>query len=149
MNDGLRKQLIDPGVKQDDLVVDIPQDFYPSEFMRARRPELFSDSRIVRESHLSQEIFEYHLNTFTNRKQEIQFEHFCRRLIEKEVCPNILPQTGPTGGGDSKVDAETYPVAEEIALRWYEGAGIESSQERWAFAFSAKKTWRPKINSDV
>jgi len=117
--------------------------------MRARRPELFSDSTIHKEPLLTREVFEYHLDTLTNRKQETEFEHFCRRLSEKELCPNLIPQTGPTGGGDSKVDSETYPVADAISLRWYEGIGRESSQERWAFAFSAKKRWRQKVESDV
>ena len=126
-----------------------PQNFRPSEFMRARRPELFSDSKVIGEPRLSPEVFEYHLDTLTSRKQETEFEHFCRRLAEKEICPNILPQTGPTGGGDSKVDAETYPVSDATSLRWYEGLGREAAQERWAFAFSAKKTWRSKVQSDV
>jgi hypothetical protein len=94
-------------------------------------------------------VFENHLETLTNRKQENDFEHFCRKLAEKEICPNLIPQTGPTGGGDSKVDTETYPVADAISLIWYEGIGREASQERWAFAFSAKKKWRPKVDSDV
>jgi hypothetical protein len=117
--------------------------------MRARRPELFSDSQLIHEPQLSREVFEYQLETLTSRKQEIEFEHFCRKLAEKEICPNLLPQTGPTGGGDSKVDSETYPVADEIALRWYEGIGREAAQERWGFAFSAKKKWRPKVRADV
>lgn len=125
------------------------QDFRPSQFMRARRPELFSDSKVTGELRLTQEVFEYHLDTLTSRKQETEFEYFCRRLAEKELCPNLLPQTGPTGGGDSKVDAETYPVADEIALLWYEGIGRRGSRERWAFAFSAKKDWRTKVRSDV
>jgi len=123
--------------------------FRPSDFMRARHPELFSDSRIVAEDRISPEIFEYHLETLTNRKQETEFEHFCRRLAEKEICPNLLPQTGPTGGGDSKADAETYPVADDLAIRWYEGVGREASRERWAFAFSTKKAWPSKVRSDV
>jgi hypothetical protein len=123
--------------------------FKPSEYMRARRPELFSDSHIIEESRLKREVFEYRLETLTSRKQEYEFEHFCRRLAEKEICPNLLPQTGPTGGGDSKTDTETYPVADDIALRWYEGIGREASKERWAFAFSAKKKWRPKARQDV
>jgi hypothetical protein len=127
MNDKLRKQSRNHKLNQDELGGNVFQDFRPSEFMRARRPELFSDSRILGELPLTREVFEYHLNTLTGRKQEIEFEHFCRRLAEKELCPNLMPQTGPTGGGDSKVDAETYPVADEIALRWYEGIGRESS----------------------
>ncbi|MFZ5451590.1 MAG: hypothetical protein ACOZF2_06940 [Thermodesulfobacteriota bacterium] len=123
--------------------------FSPKEFMRGRRPELFSDSKYLAEPLISREQFEYFLNTLTSRKQENEFEHFCRRLAEKELCPNLLPQTGPSGGGDSKVDAETYPVADEIAARWYEGIVQKVAQERWAFAFSAKKDWRSKVQSDV
>jgi hypothetical protein len=121
----------------------------PSEFMRARHPNLFSDSTIINTINMPRESFEYYLDTLTNRKQEIEFEHFCRRLAEKELCPNLIPQTGPTGGGDSQVDTETYPVADQIAIRWYEGIGQEAFKERWAFAFSAKKDWRTKVKSDV
>jgi hypothetical protein len=121
----------------------------PSDFMRARRPELYSDTTFVDEPALSRSQFEFHLDTLTQRKDEIRFEHFCRRLAEKELCPNLLPQTGPTGGGDSKTDAETYPVADSIAERWYIGDPSKAAQERWAFAFSAKKDWRPKVRSDV
>lgn len=124
-------------------------EFRPSDFMRARRPYLFSDSETVSEPRLSREVLDYHLETLTSRKQEIEFEHFCRRLAEKEICRNLLPQSGPTGGGDSKVDAETYPVAEAISIRWYEGNAKESGQERWAFAFSAKQDWASKVAADV
>jgi hypothetical protein len=60
-----------------------------------------------------------------------------------------LPQTGPTGGGDSKVDSETYPISDAVSLRWYEGIGREAASERWAFAISAKQQWRSKVRSDV
>lgn len=117
--------------------------------MRARHPELFSDSCVTSLPTLTKEVFEYHLELLTSRKEETVFEHFCRRLAEKELCPNLSPQTGPTGGGDSKCDAETYPVAEQIALRWYEGQASVATQERWALAFSAKQEWRSKVRSDV
>jgi hypothetical protein len=123
--------------------------FSPTDFMRARRPELFSDTVVIEEPVLDRNHVEFHLDTLTQRKEEIRFEHFCRRLAEKELCPNLLPQTGPTGGGDSKVDTETYPVANSISERWYEGDPERASQERWAFAFSAKKRWRPKVKDDV
>jgi hypothetical protein len=123
--------------------------YRPSEFMRGRRPHLFSDSITNNVPRVPKEVFEFHLETLTSRKQETEFEHFARKLVEKEICPNLIPQTGPTGGGDSKVDTETYPVSDQIALRWYVGSGNEASQERWAFAISAKKTWRSKIASDV
>jgi hypothetical protein len=128
----------------------LKEEFKPSEYMRARRPELFSDSRIESEPLLGRELFEYHLETLTSRKEEVKFEHFCRRLCEQEICPNLLPQTGPTGGGDSKTDSENYPVAESIAMRWYEGVDtVAAARERWGFAFSAKKKWRQKAISDI
>lgn len=120
----------------------------PRDFMRARHPDLFSDTRVADVPRLSKAMFEYHLDTLTRRKQEYEFEHFCRKLAEKEICPNLRVQTGPTGGGDSKVDTETYPVAEEIAERWWIGSP-SAGVERWAFAFSAKKVWKPKIKADV
>ena len=120
----------------------------PREFMRARHPDLFSDTQVDNVSQLQKEVFEYFLDTLTSRKQEYEFEHFCRKLAEKEICPNLRVQTGPTGGGDSKVDTETYPVAEEIAERWWIGSPAAGA-ERWAFAFSAKKEWKPKVRADV
>lgn len=120
----------------------------PRELMRSRHPDLFSDSVVEERPILARPVFEYHLETLTARKEEYQFEHFCRLIAEKEVCPNLRVQTGPTGGGDSKVDSETYPVAKEISNRWWLGEPSGGS-ERWAFAFSAKKTWKSKLEADV
>jgi hypothetical protein len=120
----------------------------PRELMRARHPDLFSDSEVEASPVLAKSVFEYHLDTLTSRKQEYEFEHFCRKLAEREVCPNLRVQTGPTGGGDSKVDSETYPVADEISERWWVGEPSGGSQ-RWGFAFSAKKAWKPKVRADV
>jgi len=93
--------------------------FKPSEYMRARRPELFSDTTPMMVPLLEKGFLEYQLETLTSRKQELVFEEFCRRLASLEICPNIKPQTGPIGGGDSKVDAPTYPVASALAERCY------------------------------
>ena len=120
----------------------------PREMMRDKRPYLFSDSDIDQSHSLPRVNFEYHLETLTARKQEYEFEDFCRKLAEKELCPNLTIQTGPTGGGDSKADAETYPVAPKISERWWIGSPASGS-EQWAFAFSAKKDWKPKLKSDV
>lgn len=120
----------------------------PRELMRARHPDLFSDSVIESRPVLPRPVFDHHLDTLTARKEEYQFEHFCRLIAEKEICPNLRIQTGPTGGGDSKVDSESYPVAKEISERWWVGEPAGGS-ERWAFAFSAKKKWKPKLEADV
>jgi len=120
----------------------------PKELMRKLHPDLFSDSYIDDDLLLPQERFEYCLETLTNHKKEYEFEHFCRELAEREICPNLRIQTGPTGGGDSKVDTETYPVAEKIAEQWWVGSPSAAS-DRWAFAFSAKKKWKLKVKADV
>ncbi len=111
-----------------------PSPFSPREFLKAQRPERFSDSVSEGQPVLDRTLLEYHLDTLTNRSQETDFQNFARHLAEKEVCPNLLPQTGPTGGGDSKVDSETYPVADDLSLAWYVGTGREAASERWAFA---------------
>lgn len=121
----------------------------PSEFMRARRPELFSDSVMQEKSNVERSFLDYHLQTLTSRKQEQAFEEFCRRLAELTICPNLKPQTGPTGGGDSKTDASTYPVAPVLADRCYWGLANPPSGEEWAFAFSAKKKWKEKLYLDM
>jgi hypothetical protein len=127
----------------------VAPDLSPKEFLKARRPEKFSDSAPSCEPTLDRSILEYHLSTLTNRSQEVAFATFARHLSELEICPNLLPQTGPTGGGDSKVDSETYPVADDLAIGWYVGLGREAAAERWGFAFSAKAKWRDKAISDV
>ena len=136
-------------VEWDTLEVYATNDFSPRDFMRARRPELYSDSSKDREPLVDATYLAFALAQVTERKDEVPFEHFCRKLAEKEICPNLIPQTGPTGGGDSKVDSETYPVSEFIADRWYIGEPERSSKERWAFAISAKRDWRSKVKDDV
>jgi len=126
-----------------------PSPFSPRGFLRAKRPERYSDSISDDQPTLNRTILEYHLGTLTNRSQETDFQNFARHLAEKEICPNLLPQTGPTGGGDSKVDTETYPVSDDLSMCWYVGIGREAASERWAFAISAKEDWRGKVNSDI
>lgn len=119
------------------------------EFFKKIHPDQFSDSKIMKVGKLDRDFFDYYLDSLTSRGQEKEFETFCRKIAEREICPNLLPQTGPTGGGDSKVDSETYPVADTISETWYYGIGNVASNERWAFAVSAKKDWKPKVKSDV
>jgi len=40
---------------------------------------------------------------------------------------------------------ETFPVAEQLAYAWHVGEAMEAASERWGFAFSAKKKWKPKL----
>ena len=123
--------------------------FSPYNFLKSRRPNKFSDSVLLKKAKLTREFFDFYLNSLTSRSQEKLFEGFCKRIAEFEVCPNLITQTGPTGGGDSKVDSETYPVSDDVSLTWYSGIGREAASERWAFAISAKKDWKAKVKSDV
>lgn len=120
----------------------------PSKYLRNKRPELFSDSTRVRKYKVSRELLDHQLFTLTERDQHKDFENFCRKVAQREICPNLRPATGPEGGGDGKVDSETYPVSDEVALTWYT-VYANSNKERWAFAFSAKKRWKEKLKSDV
>ena len=121
----------------------------PKDLYKQWHPEQFSDSEMIKKADLDRDFFDYYLSTLTAKNLEKDFELFCRRMIESEICPNLLPQTGPTGGGDSKVDSETYPVSDELAITWYYGENNKAATERWAFAFSAKKDWKSKAKSDI
>ncbi|UCV05914.1 tetratricopeptide repeat protein [Dechloromonas denitrificans] len=117
--------------------------------MRQLRPELYSDSTSRTSHRLKPEILSHHLDTITERNQTHDFEIFCRKLCERTICPNLRPATGPEGGGDSKADTETIPVADEIAKLQYIVGQANGGRERWAFAFSAKQKWAEKARSDV
>ncbi|HCK83428.1 MAG TPA: hypothetical protein DHW63_02575 [Hyphomonadaceae bacterium] len=124
-----------------------PPPLSPSEFMRKLRPEYYSDTANREVIDLLRSELEYRLSTIADRTEHTVFELFCRKLAERTLCPRLRPQTGPEGGGDSKVDTETYPAAPELAeLTYY---ADQTNGDRWGFAFSAKKDWRTKAKSDV
>ena len=116
--------------------------------MRRLRPEYYSDTVDRTIYQLDAPTLAYHLDTITARNQTHAFEIFCRKLCERTICPNLKPSTGPEGGGDSKADTETIPIANEIAKLTYVGEA-NGGRERWAFAFSAKKRWTEKARSDI
>lgn len=120
----------------------------PSAFMRQLRPENYSDTPGRTSYLLDAAVFDHHLDTITSRNQTHDFEIFCRNLCERAICPNLRPQTGPDGGGDSKADSETLPVSDEIMALTYVGEPNAGS-EKWAFAFSAKEKWAAKARSDI
>jgi len=121
----------------------------PSTFYRHTHPELFSDSKTSKKFVLTKALLEFHLDQLTVNKKEFEFEEFCLRLAKREICSNLIPQTGPVGGGDSKVDTATYPVAEELIEQRYWSGKAKPTSEDWAFAFSAKKAWPDKVRGDI
>lgn len=121
----------------------------PSELYKSRRPEQFSDSDITHECLLTREQLAFELDQITTNQKHDEFETLCRRLAEKFISPNLVPQVGPTGGGDGKTDSETYPVSTDISDRWFVPEKGWEKDEKWAFAISAKKTWKSKAKSDI
>jgi len=121
----------------------------PSEFYRLRRPEYFSDSEIIYDVELPREQLAFELSQITTNQKQDEFETLCRKLAERTIAPNLIPQVGPTGGGDGKTDSETYPVSDSISNRWFIPENGWEKNEKWAFAFSAKATWKSKAEGDI
>ena len=90
---------------------------------------------------------DFYLSRLPEENKHFEFEEFARKLLENEVCPNLIEETGPAGGGDGKVDTENYPVSTDIQKFWW--YGLNGNNEKWAFAFSLKKDWKSKCNSDI
>lgn len=121
----------------------------PNDIYRKIRPEYFSDSKKVFEVELTKEILSHELeNVSVNQKQD-QFQVLCRKLAEKFVCPNLIPEVGPSGGGDGKVDTESHAVSKLISDKWYIPEHGWTNDNKWAFAISSKEDWRGKLRSDI
>lgn len=121
----------------------------PYEYYRKCRPEYFSDTKVVYKATLKEEQFQYIMDRLSNDMKQDLFENLTKSLALRFITPNIIPQTGPTGGGDGKTDLETHPVADEIAERWYICDGGCRGAEKWAFAISCKEDWESKVKGDV
>lgn len=61
----------------------------PSQFLRERRPEIYSDTAGRTDYELDRAVFDHHLETLTRRNQTHDFEIFCRKLCERAICPNL------------------------------------------------------------
>jgi hypothetical protein len=121
----------------------------PRDFLKARRPERFSDSVRKEIGKLDRSVLEYQLATLNRRNLELAFEDFAKKLCEKVICPNLLEQTGPVAGGDGKVDTQTFPVSEQTKVLWFIGVNETSHEDRWAFAVSTQEDWKAKCRKDV
>ncbi|KJJ38742.1 hypothetical protein [Aequorivita vladivostokensis] len=131
-------------MENEDFDLKTPRDFYKN-----LRPEYFSDSETVYKVKLSKEVLAYEIENISVNQKQDQFESLARKLAEKFIAPNLIPQVGPTGGGDGKTDTETHPVSEEISNKWYVPDNGWKKDENWAFAISSKEDWRGKLRSDI
>lgn len=119
------------------------------DFYKQLRPERFSDSSYEHEILLPREQLDFILSQISVNQKQDEFETLAKRFAERLIAPNLIPQVGPTGGGDGKTDFETHSVTEEIAFHWFTPSEYCSVGGKWAFAVSAKSDWLPKITSDV
>ena len=129
--------------------IESPKKLSPRDFLKARRPERFSDSISKEVGRLDRTVLEFQLFTLNKRNLELAFENFAKKLCEKTICPNLLEQTGPVAGGDGKVDTQTFPVSEQIKTLWFVGTNDNANQDRWAFAVSTQEDWKAKCRKDV
>lgn len=119
----------------------------PRELLKKLHPNQFSDSKMIDKIDCPRELLDFYLFRLPEENRHFEFEEFVRKLLENEVCPNLIEETGPAGGGDGKVDTENYPVSTDIQKFWW--YGLNEKNEKWAFAFSLKKDWKSKCNSDI
>ncbi len=119
----------------------------PRDLLKRLHPDQFSDSKEIDKVECSREILDFQLSRLSEQNMHFNFEEFIRKLLEREICPNLIEETGPAGGGDGKVDTENFPVSKKIQKFWW--YGLNTSNDRWAFAISLKKTWKTKCNSDI
>lgn len=125
------------------------KEYTPKEFYKKLRPENYSDSKTIYKLRLPKEHLAYEIESVSVNQKQDQFENLARRISEKFIAPNLIPQVGPTGGGDGKTDSETHPVSKTISSKWYTPEMGWKENEYWAFAISSKEDWKGKLRSDV
>ena len=128
------------------MEIDTADSKSPYQFYRKMRPEYFSDSHT--EKAMGEDMFCFYMNNLSKNMKQDQFEEMTRQMVGKLVTPNLIPSTGPAGGGDGKTDLETYPVDDNVSEKWYYSDACKGN-EKWAFAISCKEDWASKIKSDV
>lgn len=131
----------------ENMLSELGNNLTPYEYYKKLHPDKFSDSKV--NYIMTKEIFEFQLDQLSTKMKQDEFEEFTRQLVCRLITPNIIPQTGPTGGGDGKTDLETHTVSEDIAVHWYVPDGGCHREDKWAMAISCKTDWSSKIDSDV
>lgn len=77
------------------------------------------------------------------------FAQLAEKLLHRRKCANIVPATEPSSGGDLGQDARTGQVLLDSDGRFRLYASPPTTPERWIFAFSVTKEWKPKLMSDA
>ncbi|OGD84121.1 hypothetical protein A2572_03275 [Candidatus Collierbacteria bacterium RIFOXYD1_FULL_40_9] len=100
-----------------------------------------------------EKIIEYTLETLNRENGGAKFENLATDLAEKEICSNIIPSTGPYGGGDKGVDAKThdtkYLYESGDTYRLFQSPLSVPAKEKTIFAYSINKDWKNKLKKDL
>lgn len=94
----------------------------------------------------------YYIETLNRENGSSIFEKLASSLAEKEICSNILPSTGPYGGGDKGTDARThttYLTESSEIFKLYQSSKATPTKKKIIFAFSIEKDWKAKFSKDV
>lgn len=119
----------------------------PRDLLKKLHPNKFSDSKVIDKIECPRELLDFHLSKLSEQNKHFDFEDFIKNLLEREICPNLIEETGLAGGGDGKVDTENYPVSKDIQHYWW--YGLNGENDRWAFAISLRKNWKSKCDGDI
>jgi hypothetical protein len=88
------------------------------------------------------------LENLSERNGQHEFEHLCRHFARHRICFNVLPATGPVGGGgDQGRDFESFRTFIQGLGSGKFGGAAEG--KKLAFACSLQKEVNRKIRSDV
>ena len=91
----------------------------------------------------------FQLGELRAQNKHHEFEHLARQFARLRICENILPATGPVGGGDKGRDFETYRTylaSTPIATSTFLGL---AKDKKLAFACSLQQDIARKIKSDI
>ena len=96
-------------------------------------------------------LISFALSQLAAKNAHHEFEHLCRHLTRRKICPNIIPATGPvSGGGDQGADFETYKVS-DASKQSFSGGDFftRAATEKWLFACSLELNSKKKIRDDL
>ena len=70
------------------------------EIARKWHPDNFSDSPDATEPKPLRAFLEFQLDQPTTNRRETEFAEFSRRLAQREICPNLVPQMRDANGNE-------------------------------------------------
>jgi len=100
---------------------------------------------------MSELYIKYALEILNRENGGTKFEGLVTDLITKTICSNIIPATGPYGGGDKGQDSSTHIsyINESSNLFRIWITSPQATKEKIVFAFSINKKWKTKVKDDV